>query len=99
MHDPPTTIIGVMHVALRIPLCKSLKEKRSVLKPCIQHLRDKFNLAVSETGDQDAWRNAILAMATVSNDKTVVESTLRKALHYFDRRPDLEVVDEHVEIL
>ena len=66
-------------------------------------------LALCKRQDQDAlrvlfrrherWRSAVLAMATVSNDKTVVESTLRKALQHFDSRHDLEVVDQNLEIL
>jgi uncharacterized protein len=99
MHDLPTTIVGLLHVALRIPVCNSLKEKRSVVKPCIHHLRRELNLAVAEIGDQDVWRSAVLAMTTVSNDKTVVESTLREAREYLDRRHDLEVVDVNAEIL
>lgn len=99
MHDTPTTILGILHVALRIPLCRSLKEKRSVIKPRVQYLRSKFNLAVAEIGDQDKWRRAVLAVATVSNDKTVVENTLRQVREHLDRRHDLEVVDCQIEIL
>ena len=99
MHDPPTTVIGLLHVELHIPLCDSLKQKRSVLRPCIQTLRTKLNVAVAETGDQDIWRSAILAVATVSGDKTMVEQTLDKALGLIGRRPNLEVVDSEVEML
>lgn len=99
MHDTPTTVLGLLHVALRIPLCSSLKEKRGVLKPRIHYLRSKFNLAVAEVGDQDVWRSAILAIATVSGEKNVVESTLAQALEYFDTRPDLEVLDHRIELV
>jgi uncharacterized protein len=99
MHDLPTTILGVMHVELRIPLCNSLKEKRSVLKPCIHFLRKQWNLAVAEVGDQDVWRSAILAVATVSNDRNLVENTLREARDYFYSRNGIEVLDAQTEIL
>jgi len=99
MHDPLTTVIGLLHVVLHIPMCNSLKEKRSILRPCIQALRTKLNVAVAETGDQDIWRSAILAISTVSGDKTMVERTLDAALDLLDRRPDLEVVDSEVEML
>ena len=99
MQDLPTTIIGVLYVALRIPLCRSLKEKRGVIKPRLHFLRSKHNLAAAEVGDQDVWRSAILAFATVSSDKNIVENTLSQVLGHFDGRPDLEVVDHGIEIL
>jgi uncharacterized protein len=99
MHHPPSTIIGVLHVAIRLPVCHSLKEKRAIVKPVLEHLRRHFNLAVAEVDDQDIWRSAVLSIATISNDKNVVESTLRQATDYFDDRPDLEIVGHKFEIL
>ena len=99
MNDPPTTVVGLMHVALRIALCNSLKEKRSALKPCIHYLQDHFKLAVAEVGDQDIWRSAVLAVVAVSGDKRVVEQMLRQAQNYLEGHPNVEVVDLDVEIL
>jgi uncharacterized protein YlxP (DUF503 family) len=99
MLEPPTTIVGLMHVALRLPLCRSLKEKRSAIKPCIHYLRRQMNLAVSETGNQDLRRSAVLALVTVSGDKDLVEQTLAHAERYLCSRPDLEVVEAQIEIL
>ncbi|MBN1866696.1 DUF503 domain-containing protein [Candidatus Sumerlaeota bacterium] len=99
MHDPPSVVVGLMHVELHIPLCNSLKEKRSAVRPCLQHIRTQLNLAVAEVGDQDVWRSALVAMVSVSNDRTVVENTLNRARHYFETRRDLELVDSRTEIL
>jgi hypothetical protein len=52
IQDPPTTIVGLMHVEFSLPLCNSLKDKRSALRPCIHHLRNELNLAVAEVADQ-----------------------------------------------
>ena len=99
MHDAPTTIVGLMHAELRLPACNSLKDKRSVLRPCLHRLRNDLNLAVAEVGDQDVWRSAILAVVAVSADKTLVENLLREALDILDARHDLEVADAQVQIL
>ena len=99
MHDPPTTVVGLMHVSLHIPLCQSLKEKRSVVRPCIQHLQRHFNLAVAEVADQDVWRTAVLAVAAVSGDRTCVEQALRQARRYLERHRELEVVDLNIELI
>jgi uncharacterized protein YlxP (DUF503 family) len=56
-------------------------------------------MSAAEVADQDQWRRAVLAFATLSTGKTIVENTLRSVQEYFDRRPDLEVTDRQVEIL
>ena len=99
MHDLPTTVVGLMHVSLHVPLCGSLKEKRSVVRPCIQHLQRHFSLAVAEVADQDVWRSAVLAVAAVSGDRSCVEQALRQAQHYLERHRDLDVVDINVELI
>ena len=99
IEDPPTTIVGLMHVEMRLPLCNSLKDKRSALRPCIHHLRNDLNLAVAEVADQDVWRSAILAVVAVSSDKTVVENLLRQALGFIEGRHDVEVADAQTQIL
>lgn len=99
INDLPTTVIGVMHAALRIPLCNSLKEKRSILKPCLHYLQDHFKLAAAEVGDQDIWRSSVLAAVAVSSDKIFVEQVLQQACKYLEGRPDFEVVDLQVEFL
>ena len=99
MRDTPTTVIGVMHAELRLAVCGSLKEKRSVLRPCIHTLQDEYKLAVAEVGDQDIWRSAILAVAAISGDKVFVERALQNAQRYLETRPDFEVIDLQVEIL
>lgn len=88
-----------MHAELSLPLCNSLKDKRSALRPCIHHLRNELNLAVAEVADQDVWRSAILAVVTVSSDKVLVENLLRQALDFLERRPDVEVTDAQMQIL
>jgi hypothetical protein len=88
-----------MHVALHIPLCNSLKEKRSALKPCIHYLQDHFKLAVAEVGDHDIWRSAVLAAVAVSRDKVFIEQALGQAQKYLEGRPDVQVVDLKIEIL
>ena len=99
MHDTPTTIVGLLHVHVHIPLSNSLKDKRSVLRSCTNHLQREWNLSVAEVGDQDIWRSAILAMAVVSNNKLVVEQQLCQAREYLANRHDLEFVASQLEII
>jgi uncharacterized protein YlxP (DUF503 family) len=77
-------VIGVLTVTLSIPDANSLKDKRKVIKGLKDKLRNKFNISVSEIGDQDIWRTAIIAIAIVSEDSAFANSVLSKAQDYVE---------------
>jgi len=77
-------IVGVLTITLSIPEANSLKDKRKVIKGLKEKLRNKFNISVSEIGDQDIWRTAIIAMAIVSADSAFANGVLSKAQDYVE---------------
>ena len=64
---------------LSLPGCRSLKEKRSVVRSLRDRLQAKFNVSVAETGFQDISNRAELSLALVASDGRFAESTLSKA--------------------
>ncbi|OIJ13122.1 hypothetical protein BKP37_11470 [Anaerobacillus alkalilacustris] len=69
---------------------QSLKQKRSVLKSIISRLKQRLNIAVSETGYQNLWQRAEISIVTVASDKVVAEKELNKALAMIDSTPEIE---------
>jgi len=55
-----------LEVELHLPQCRSLKDKRSVLKSMIEGARRRYGVAASETDHQDTWQRAQLGFACVS---------------------------------
>ena len=93
-------IIGTCTVELYLPGNGSLKEKRSALKPLLLRLRKEFNLATAEIDHHDMWQSAAVALVTVGNDIGRVQQVLEQAVRWIDlNRPDLEVVDWHIEVI
>ena len=72
-----TPAIGVITFEVHIEHAHSLKDKRQVVKSLKDRLRAKFNVAVSEIGDQDLWQRGLIACVTVSSDRTHAEQTLQ----------------------
>lgn len=99
MNDRPTTILGVLHIEARLPLCDSLKAKRSILKRALHQLHERFRVAAAEVDAHDDKRSTVLAVATVSGRRRIVERQLDEVCHWFDTHHDLEVVSADVEIL
>jgi uncharacterized protein len=92
-------MIGLLTVEFFIYEAQSLKDKRSVVQKVVTRLRQRFNLAVSETGFQDLWQRAEVSMVTVSSDKIIAEKELQKALGLITSIPELEVTGSTIEWL
>lgn len=92
--------IGVLTIQINLPGCKSLKEKRSRLKPLIARLHREFNVSVAELKQQDEWDEAIIGCALISNEQQYSHSALQTIVHWLQRNwPDVMLVDDHIEII
>ena len=93
-------MIGLLTLHLLIPGCTSLKEKRHRLKPLLSRLHREFNVSVAELDRQDAWQEAIIGCAILSNDSAHTQRSLQSILRWVEHEwPDVQVVGDHLEIL
>jgi len=61
-----TVHVLALSVELHLPQCRSLKEKRAVVKSMTEGARKRYAVAVSETDHQDTWQRAQVGFACVS---------------------------------
>ena len=91
---------GVCKVTLRLPENQSLKGKRRVIKSLCARIRNKFNVAIAEVDDNDAWQIATLGITCVSNNNRHVEQELDHVISYIEEsREDVEMVQCEVEVI
>jgi uncharacterized protein YlxP (DUF503 family) len=64
-----------------MPQCRTLKDKRQVVKSIIDRTRNRFNVAVAEVDKQDLWQVCSLGVCCVSNS----EYAVREMLSHVDR--------------
>ena len=79
-------------VELHFPACRSLKEKRSVLRPVVDGARARFGVAVAEAGYQELHQRSIVEVAAAAAGERVVTETLDAVERYIWSLPGLEVV-------
>lgn len=92
--------LGLLTLHIRLPGCSSLKEKRRRLKPLLARLHREFNISVAEMDRNDAWRDAVVGCAMVSNDRVHLQGALAKIVQWVENNwPDVLVVDDEVEII
>jgi uncharacterized protein len=72
--------VGIARIALFLPASHSLKDKRMVLRRVKSRVRDKFNAAIAEVGDNDLWQRAALGITVVGNDRTFTEAALDEVI-------------------
>ena len=92
-------MIGVCKLDLRIPENHSLKEKRHVLRKLIDRVRTRFNVAISEVGDNDVWQRAQMGFCTVGNDRRHINSSLDKVIYFIEQMNLVEMVHTEIEII
>lgn len=90
-------VIGLLRLEIRLPLANSLKDKRSVLKRLLNHLRRTYNVSVAELDHQDIWRSAQIGIVSMFNERTPVEQTLNKCARDVVCTDGIEVIDQFVE--
>jgi uncharacterized protein len=71
---------------------RSLKQKRSVIRPVVAELRRKFNVAAAETGSQDLHRRAGIGVAVVSGDRGHAVEVLDAAERLVAAHPEFELL-------
>ncbi|HLI36293.1 MAG TPA: DUF503 domain-containing protein [Streptosporangiaceae bacterium] len=72
---------------------RSLKQKRSVVRPLVAELRRKYpGVSVAETGHLDLHRRAEIGVAVVSATATHATEVLARCERLVAQRPEIELL-------
>jgi uncharacterized protein len=91
-------VVALLRIELHIPGAQSLKDKRMVTRRLKDRLKP-FNVGVAETGHQDKWQRAELAVVTVATDDRLAEQILQSVLDEIDRLEPGVMTRSEVEFL
>jgi len=89
--------VAICILELYIPGKTSLKAKRQVIKSLIKRLRNRFNISVTEIGNQDLWQRAELGMAVVCHNGAGADSIISKIQAYIEEESNVEIISSRVE--
>ena len=89
--------IAVLTVEFALHGNGSLKGKRSVANSIKQKVRNRFNVAVAETGTHDSLTRLRLAVASLSNEEGHLRSRMDKCLLMMEAACPEEMVYSDVE--
>ncbi len=90
-------VVGSLRLTLRLPGCRSLKEKRQPRQSITSRIRNTFKVAVAEVDDQDLWNSLVLGVAAIGPDRGPVERVLRDVADFVEELGIGELIGETVE--
>lgn len=91
-------IIETLEIRLYAPWVHSLKEKRMIVKSLIAKIRNKFNVSVAETGDQDLHQSIILGIACVAGNHAHADSIMDHVITFVEESTEAEIIGVRREI-
>jgi uncharacterized protein YlxP (DUF503 family) len=92
--------IGFCRLEIRLPDNHSLKGKRQVSRSVTARIRNRFNVAVAESENNELWQRLTLAVCCLSNDARHANQVLSKVVEFLEEsRGDLELLDYEIEIM
>lgn len=71
--------VGMARFEIFVPHSGSLKQKRQVLRPVIDRVRNKLNISIAEVDHQDLWQRAALGVTCVSSSVDQCNKMLAEA--------------------
>jgi uncharacterized protein YlxP (DUF503 family) len=84
--------VGALELDVMFGDVRSLKEKRSLVRPVVAELRRRFEVAVAEAGYADLHRRSLIGVAAVANEAGQVRDVLHACERLVASRPELELV-------
>lgn len=84
--------VGVLSLDLLLGDVRSLKQKRSAVRPVVAELRRKFEVSAAEAGHLELLRRAEVGVAVVSVDAAHCRDVLDGCERLVAARPELELL-------
>ena len=78
---------------LHIPDTRSLKGKRAVVKPIVEGLRRRYNVAAAEVDHHDQWQRAAVGVAVVASSHRHACDILDEVERFVWSHPEVQVLN------
>ena len=84
--------VGALELDIVFGDVRSLKQKRSLVRPVVAELRRRFDVAAAEAGHAGLHRRSLIGVAAVAADAGHVRDVLGACERLVALRPELELL-------
>lgn len=92
-------VVALERFDLRIPGCRSLKQKRHVLSALTAALRQRFPVSVAEVDHHDLWQRATIGVAAVGGEQHHLRRVMHEVEKVVDDWHEVEVIRADLELI
>jgi uncharacterized protein len=90
--------VGTLTVELLLGDVRSLKQKRSIVRPVVAELQRKLPVSAAEVGHLDLHRRAVIGVAIVAADPAHCREVLDSAERLVASRPEVELLSTRTRL-
>ena len=91
--------VGALELDVLLGDVRSLKQKRSAVRPVLAELRRRFEVSVAEAGHVHLHRRALIGVAAVATEASHVRELLEACERLVAGRPELELLSARHRLL
>ena len=84
---------------VHLPGCRSLKEKRMIIRSLKSRIRGDFEVSAAEVGDQDLIQRSRLGVAVAGADQAPLDALLQHILRFVEENLDGEILEYRNEFI
>jgi len=92
-------MVGVCEIHLHLPEVTSLKGKRKVIKGIKDRIRHRFNVSISELDAHDKWQRAVLGVAYINRERSVIDQVLHNVVGIIESTPTVLITDCFIDFV
>ena len=70
-----------------------------VLHSLMKRLRNNFNVAVTQVGDEDKWQKATLAIVGVERDRKNIDRNLCHIINFIEEFNNVNLINYEMELI
>ena len=91
--------VGSMSLDLLLGDVRSLKQKRSLVRPLVAELRRKYDVSAAEAGHLDLHRRALVGVAVVAANRAHCVDVLDACERLAAARPEMDLLSSRRQIV
>jgi len=92
--------VGVYTIELHLPMSRSLKERRQVLRRLKDRLRARHNVAIAETTEHaDRWQRAGLSLVSVAQNRDALVRLFDAIYRETESGIPGQILERHTEFI
>ncbi len=84
--------VRAVSITLHAPACRTLKDKRQILRSLLDQVRHHFNAAVAEVDAQDLCQRIVIGVACVGSSDSHAREQIEAVVRYVETNAAADVV-------